>query len=279
MVGFTYVSDTDDESAIDQIISQAQDACVLEQVSTINCAFLTDSVLPTDLESRFRKLKSFPVTKSKQLPKTSSARGKAGSSSLSNEQTPHFSPSKQEVVSVKSKHGSVSSPSNSSYSSEEGSISSLFKQKLGSKQKSKGGSQSSPGSRCKRSQRFGHKWGRTRGGPRARVETGRAKHSLLLNKSANHSKYSKDSYSYAQRLVMAGSAPSSTSSTPSLMTSLPAKSSRSAFSPIPSTATVSKMKPTTWLSSPYPHIPQIFDIFNNGDFLYCSLALRAPKSH
>ncbi|XP_028793687.1 uncharacterized protein LOC114749352 [Neltuma alba] len=182
MVGFPDVYDTDDESAIDEIISQAQDACVLEQVSAINCASLTDSVLPTDLESRFRKLKSFPVTKSKQLSKTSSAKGKEGSSSLSNEQTPQFSPSKEgkmgldskprsgcmsdhsdiskdekvefspfkgnssrkEEVLAKSKHGSVSSPSNSSNSSEESSMSSLFKQKLGSKQKSKGGSQSAP---------------------------------------------------------------------------------------------------------------------------------------
>ncbi|XP_054809803.1 uncharacterized protein LOC129311498 [Prosopis cineraria] len=187
MVGFPDLSDTD-ESAIDEIISQAQDACVLEQVSAINCASFTDSVLPTDLESRFRKLKSFPVTKAKQNPKTSnySAKGKAGSTFVSNEQTPQFSPFKEgkmgldgelrsgpmsdssdiwtadkvefspekesscrkEEVKAKSKRGSVSSPSDSSNSSEESSISSLFQQKLYgkkcSKQKSKGEFQSSP---------------------------------------------------------------------------------------------------------------------------------------
>ncbi|KAI9083923.1 hypothetical protein K1719_034181 [Acacia pycnantha] len=176
--GFPDLSDTD-ESAIGEIISEAQDACVLEQVSAINCASFTDSVLPTDLESRFRKLKSFPVTKSKQIPKTSDhlVKGKAGSSSFSNEKTPQFSPSKEEgkmgldgklrsgsmsdhsdiakddkvefpPVKAKSKHGSVSSPSDSSNSSEESSMSSLFKQTLyekkGSKQKSKGVSESSP---------------------------------------------------------------------------------------------------------------------------------------
>jgi hypothetical protein len=42
--------------------------CVLEQVSAINCCFFTDSsVLPAKLESCFRKLKSFPLTKPKPL--------------------------------------------------------------------------------------------------------------------------------------------------------------------------------------------------------------------
>ncbi|XP_028786832.1 uncharacterized protein LOC114742781 [Neltuma alba] len=82
MVGFVDVSDTNAESAIDQIITQAQDACVLEQVSAINCASLTDSVLPTDLESRFHKFKSFPVTESKQLSKTSVSSPSNSSDSL-----------------------------------------------------------------------------------------------------------------------------------------------------------------------------------------------------
>ncbi|KAG2685068.1 hypothetical protein I3843_10G104600 [Carya illinoinensis] len=62
MADFSYLSDTD-ESAVEELISQAQDLCVLEQVSAINCASFSDSsLLPTDLESRFRKLKSFPLT-------------------------------------------------------------------------------------------------------------------------------------------------------------------------------------------------------------------------
>ncbi|KAL1315879.1 uncharacterized protein [Arachis hypogaea] len=63
MVGFfSDLSDTDD-SAIDDIISQANDACLLDQISAINCSSFTDSsILPSHLESRFRKLKSFPAT-------------------------------------------------------------------------------------------------------------------------------------------------------------------------------------------------------------------------
>lgn len=65
MADFSYLSDTD-ESAVEELISQAQDLCVLEQVSAINCSSFTDSsVLPADLDSRFRKLKSFPLTKAK----------------------------------------------------------------------------------------------------------------------------------------------------------------------------------------------------------------------
>ncbi|KAJ6712208.1 F26F24.11 [Salix purpurea] len=64
MADFGFLSDTDD-SAVDELVSQTQELCVLEQVSKINCSGLTDSVLPTDLETRFHKLKSFPLTKSK----------------------------------------------------------------------------------------------------------------------------------------------------------------------------------------------------------------------
>ncbi|KAF5735233.1 putative protein TPRXL [Tripterygium wilfordii] len=58
-----FLSDTD-ESAVEELISQAQELCVLEQVSAINCSGFTDSDLPSELENRFRKLKSFPLTKS-----------------------------------------------------------------------------------------------------------------------------------------------------------------------------------------------------------------------
>ncbi|KAI9177402.1 hypothetical protein LWI28_014788 [Acer negundo] len=64
MADFGYLSDTDD-SAVDELISQAKELCVLEQVSAVNCSGFTDSLLPTELEQRFRKLKSFPATKPK----------------------------------------------------------------------------------------------------------------------------------------------------------------------------------------------------------------------
>ncbi|KAJ0110956.1 hypothetical protein Patl1_02591 [Pistacia atlantica] len=68
MADFGYLSDTDD-SAVEDLISQAKDLSVLEQVSAINCSGFTDSVLPSELEQRFRKLKSFPATNAK--PKSS----------------------------------------------------------------------------------------------------------------------------------------------------------------------------------------------------------------
>ncbi|KAF3449271.1 hypothetical protein FNV43_RR09999 [Rhamnella rubrinervis] len=109
MADFSFLSDTD-ESAVDELISQTQDLCVLEQVSAINCSSFVDSLLPTDLESRFRKLKSFPVTNSK--PKVTSfarnesaftsrtefnisVKGEEESDSLADEDSEVFSPSKQ----------------------------------------------------------------------------------------------------------------------------------------------------------------------------------------
>ncbi|KAJ7953321.1 Vitellogenin-2 protein [Quillaja saponaria] len=135
MDGFSDLSDTED-SAVEEIIAQAQDLCVLEQVSAINCSGFTDSVLPTELESRFRKLKSFPVTKKKHrasapLPYTggndninskthldNSFKGKAESNSLSDEEIPSFSHSKwnrgeKMCFDHKSRSGCVSSPSDS----------------------------------------------------------------------------------------------------------------------------------------------------------------------
>lgn len=106
---FGVFSDPDD-SAVEDLISQIQDLSVLEQVAAINCSGFTDSVLPEDLESRFRRLKSFPVTK--QNPKSSidhslshskselgnplNADGKIGSQRLSDEEAGIFSYSKQQ---------------------------------------------------------------------------------------------------------------------------------------------------------------------------------------
>ncbi|KAJ4952221.1 hypothetical protein NE237_029053 [Protea cynaroides] len=65
MDDFSFHSESND-SAVEDIIAQAMDESVLEQVASINCSGFTDSVLPTALETRFNKLKSFPVTNQKQ---------------------------------------------------------------------------------------------------------------------------------------------------------------------------------------------------------------------
>ncbi|KAG2304153.1 hypothetical protein Bca52824_032804 [Brassica carinata] len=60
MGDYGYLSDTDD-SAVEELISQAKELSALEQIAAINCSGFTDSsTLPDDLESRFRRLKSLP---------------------------------------------------------------------------------------------------------------------------------------------------------------------------------------------------------------------------
>ncbi|GMH09138.1 hypothetical protein Nepgr_010978 [Nepenthes gracilis] len=59
MADFTSLSDTDD-SAVDEIFSEAIDLSVLEQIAAINCYSFSDSVLPSDLESRYHRLKNLP---------------------------------------------------------------------------------------------------------------------------------------------------------------------------------------------------------------------------
>ncbi|XP_020236177.1 uncharacterized protein LOC109815790 [Cajanus cajan] len=134
MVGFYDLSDTDD-SAVEEIISQAQDACVLDQIAAINCSGITDTVLPTHLETRFRNLKSFPPTKPKPKPKPNS---QAPTFSTLNHQTPNFSSDQASpnVPGEKPKHGSLYSAS--SPSSDDSSMSWVFRpsQKHGSKENS-----------------------------------------------------------------------------------------------------------------------------------------------
>lgn len=62
MADISFLSDSDDDvrAAADELLSQAMDHYVLEQVAAINCSGFADSPLPSHLESRFRKLKSFP---------------------------------------------------------------------------------------------------------------------------------------------------------------------------------------------------------------------------
>lgn len=66
-----FFTDSDDEKAVEELLSQAMDSTVLEQISAINCAGFTDSDLPSHLETRFRKLKSFPSSTVKPTPLSS----------------------------------------------------------------------------------------------------------------------------------------------------------------------------------------------------------------
>uniref|UniRef100_A0A0V0H1L4 Putative ovule protein n=1 Tax=Solanum chacoense TaxID=4108 RepID=A0A0V0H1L4_SOLCH len=55
MADFSFLSDSDNEKAVEDLLSQAMDQSVLEQVPPTNC--FTDSVFPNQLETHFRKLK------------------------------------------------------------------------------------------------------------------------------------------------------------------------------------------------------------------------------
>lgn len=65
MADFSFLSDSDNEKAVDDLLSETMDEAVLEQISAINCSGFTDSNLPAHLETRFQKLKSFPSANSK----------------------------------------------------------------------------------------------------------------------------------------------------------------------------------------------------------------------
>lgn len=53
----------DSATAVDAIVSQAIDSSILEQIAAINSPHLScSSSLPTNLEARFQKLKSFPIS-------------------------------------------------------------------------------------------------------------------------------------------------------------------------------------------------------------------------
>ncbi|PON47553.1 vitellogenin-2 protein [Parasponia andersonii] len=153
MADFSFPSDTDD-SAVEELISQTQDLCVLEQVSAINCSGFVDSVLPNDLESRFSRLKSFPARNPKPRPSVpphaASARYQSEVTSKteldnsvrgkdeSDEDASIFSPSKQNperkmAPNSKSPSGYLSSPLGSSESS-------LKKLGISPTKQSKGGS-------------------------------------------------------------------------------------------------------------------------------------------
>lgn len=77
-------SDSDEDKAVDELLSQAMDSTVLEQVAAINCSGFNNSGLPSHLETRFARLKSFPSatakpsslsTKSFRVPHPSEVKG------------------------------------------------------------------------------------------------------------------------------------------------------------------------------------------------------------
>ncbi|KAI3883418.1 hypothetical protein MKX03_031883 [Papaver bracteatum] len=83
MADFSCFSESD-ESTVEDIISQAMDQCVLEQIVSINLSGISDTSLPTDLESRFSKLKSFPGTNPKpEIPQNPVSKSVEDTPSLS----------------------------------------------------------------------------------------------------------------------------------------------------------------------------------------------------
>ncbi|KAF5936423.1 hypothetical protein HYC85_027552 [Camellia sinensis] len=172
MADFSFLSDSSDECAVEELLSQAMDHSVLEQVAAINCSgFTSDSVLPSHLETRFRRLKSLPTTTTKMSPTLANHKNNPSSSSFNSHFpsvkaiNPQFdssvegkpqlhSPSdedpndQQQVLNPKLRSGSGSSVSKSSNSSAgNGNFSPLKENpdgKMGSKPKSRSGSFLSP---------------------------------------------------------------------------------------------------------------------------------------
>lgn len=106
MADFSFLSDTD-ESAVEEILSEAADHVALKQISAINLSGVSDSVLPQHLESRFRRLKTFPSSRPppESAPKlTDSARNESDSGSGS---APAETPDVKPVSSAKSRSGSA----------------------------------------------------------------------------------------------------------------------------------------------------------------------------
>ncbi|AES95515.1 hypothetical protein MtrunA17_Chr5g0408961 [Medicago truncatula] len=103
-MGFSSPSDTEEEedSTISEIISQAKDSILLQQISAINCSSFTHSDLPPNLESRFNKLKSFPANHTPPPPYLSK------NPTFSTPKNPN---SDSQSVSSPSKHATFSNPS------------------------------------------------------------------------------------------------------------------------------------------------------------------------
>lgn len=136
MGDYGYLSDTDD-SAVEELISQAKELSALEQIAAINCSGFTDSsTLPHDLESRFRRLKSLPAARPDPVPSKISNKKKdlthsksvasscypkdadlgVKSGGFESDGSGDFSPAKPTQKLPKEKHRVGSSPSSSSSS-------------------------------------------------------------------------------------------------------------------------------------------------------------------
>ncbi|XP_047968721.1 uncharacterized protein LOC125212557 [Salvia hispanica] len=63
-----FFTDSDDDKAVEELLSQAMDATVLEQVAAVNCAGFNDDGLPSHLQARFQKLKTFPSSAANPTP-------------------------------------------------------------------------------------------------------------------------------------------------------------------------------------------------------------------
>ncbi|KAL7150585.1 hypothetical protein ABFS83_05G123100 [Erythranthe nasuta] len=63
-----FSDDSDGEKAVEELLSQAMDSTILEQVAAINCAGFTKTDLPSHLETRFQRLKSLPSPAAKPAP-------------------------------------------------------------------------------------------------------------------------------------------------------------------------------------------------------------------
>ncbi|CAA0838292.1 Unknown protein [Striga hermonthica] len=69
-----FFSDSDGEKAVEELLSQAMDSTVLEQVAAINCAGFTGAGLPSHLETRFHRLKSLPPPAAPKPPASLSSK-------------------------------------------------------------------------------------------------------------------------------------------------------------------------------------------------------------
>ncbi|XP_052210792.1 uncharacterized protein LOC127813714 [Diospyros lotus] len=120
-------SSGDEAAAVEEVLNQAMDHSVLQQVAAINCAsFSSDSVLPSHLETRFRRLKSLPATNPPNLHAHRSSSSSSfnshvpqfdRSASVGAKPKPHPEQPPNQGKGSKPKSGSGSSPSNSSNSS------------------------------------------------------------------------------------------------------------------------------------------------------------------
>lgn len=104
-----FLTDSDDEKAVEDVLSQARDHSVLEQIAAINCSSF-DHNLPTHLETRFRKLKSLPTTTT-----TTSAKSKSFTphSVVDFEQIPNVDSPDEKVLKSKARNKSRSDSSTS----------------------------------------------------------------------------------------------------------------------------------------------------------------------